>query len=69
MNINDKEFGDKLKVLGDLYEEGKDCLNDFSTDFESPGLPPTYFRLFEILKEMRDIAALQMKSFHTTEEN
>lgn len=71
MYINEKEFDESLKKLGDLYEEGKDCLNslpiarglimDDEKDYEA--------RLFEILREMRDLSAITMKKLHWQPEN
>lgn len=49
-------MGDKTKLeqLSDLYEEGKDCLHQLSILEDEKD---SYWRLFDILKEMRDLAA------------
>lgn len=63
---NSQEFDDNLKKLGDLYEEGKDCLHKITI----PGIPVEWHsRLFEILQEMRDLAAVQMQHKHWLGEN
>lgn len=63
MNSDQEGFEAKLDQLGDLYEEGKDCL----ALLYSPD--PKHARLYEILREMRDIAAVSMKAVHTIDEN
>lgn len=69
---NEKEFEESLKKLGDLYEEGKDCLNSllgaamgsiFPEDIEKHG------RLYQILQQMRDLAAVQMQHKHWLNDN
>lgn len=54
-----QEFDSRLKELGGLYKEGKDCLFNLSvleseTKYRS--------RLFEIIRDMRDLAAVALKS-------
>lgn len=58
MIANEKTFDDNLKRIGDLYEEGKDCLNGLSILEEER---PTWSRCYEIIREMRDIAAVKAK--------
>lgn len=54
-----QEFDSKLKELGDLYEEGKDCLFNLSV----LEIEVSYRdRLFEIIRDMRDLAAVALKS-------
>lgn len=66
---NQQEFNDNLKKLGDLYEEGKKL-----SSFLLP-IPATHSdmkawdRLREILKDMRDLAAIQMQRNHFIDEN
>ena len=66
MLLNEKEFDESLKQLGSLYEEGKDCLHQLSILEDEK---ESYWRLFDILKEMRDLSAVNMKKLHTTVEN
>jgi predicted RNA methylase len=66
---NEQELEQNLRKLGELYEEGKDRLNDiseicncsmaFNTDSEA------HARLYEILKEIRDLAAAQIQKLQT----
>lgn len=63
---NEKEFEQSLKMLGDLYEEGKDCLNSLSILEDER---EHYHRLFDILKEMRDLAGTTMQKLHWRHEN
>lgn len=65
---NEKEFDESLKELGELYEEGKDLIIKV--------LPPEKFgedynieRLYDVLKEMRDLAATTMQKLHWKIEN
>lgn len=60
---NQEEFNKKLELLGALYEEGKTCLNKIYQD------DPAHTRLYEILREMRDLTALNMQSIHWIENN
>lgn len=56
--MSQEEFDRSLKQLGDLYEEGKDCLHNLSilaVDQEH------YSRVFDIIRELRDIAAVSLK--------
>jgi hypothetical protein len=66
MIANEKEFDDSLKQLGDLYEEGKTCLHLLIIRKEEQGY---YYRLFDILKEMRDLSAVNMQKLHFKIEN
>lgn len=66
--VNEAEFDSDLKQLGDLYEEGKDCVNYFYADLSIESQEKAS-RLFEILRQMRDIAAVQMKVKHITNDN
>lgn len=49
---------DKLKELGDLYEEGKDCLNSLGILENDRN---EWSRVYEILREMRDLAAVAIR--------
>ena len=61
----EKEFDEALKLLGNLYEEGKDCLNNLECQQEQK----EFSRLFEILREMRDLSAVTMQKLHFTNPN
>jgi len=55
---NKDEFHSQLDKLGELYEEGKDCLaHIYNPD-------PHHARLYEILRDMRDMAAVQLQEKH-----
>lgn len=68
---NEQEFEENLKKLGDLYEEGKDCLTALTAAvYNHPmGNSAKHNRLYDILREMRDIAATQMQKIHWIPEN
>lgn len=53
-----KQAPDQLKIIGDLYEEAKDCLNGLGILEEDRN---DWSRCYEINREMRDIAATQWK--------
>lgn len=64
MKADQNEFAVKLNTLSDLYEEGKDCLHSLSIlDSERND----YDRLFDILKEVRDLSAVSMKQLYKPE--
>ena len=68
MIVNEKEFDESLKKLGDLYEEGKDCLHSLSI-LEDQEERINYFRVFDILKEMRDLSVINMQKLHFKTDN
>lgn len=49
---------DQLTQIGDLYEEGKDRLNSIHVLNEDR---PHWSRCYDIIRELRDIAATQWK--------
>ena len=51
LNAIEKEFNAKIDALNDLYESGKDCLQSLPVTEKD-----SYWRLFEILKQLRDLA-------------
>lgn len=69
MKANEKEFEENLKRLGELYEEGKDLTGLLlpiparEVDLKAFG------RLRAVLREMRDLAAVQMRHKHDINEN
>jgi hypothetical protein len=67
MIANEKEFDDSLKQLSSLYEEGKDCL--YSLPLLQREKDKQFYRLFDILKEMRDLAAINMQKLHFNNDN
>lgn len=66
---NEQEFEDNLNKLGSLYEEGKDCLNQLFSQWKLIKEREAHARLYDILKEMRDLAAVQMQHKHWINEN
>lgn len=62
-DFNQNDFEGKLDRLGDLYEEGKDCLSQIFSPAKE------HARLYEILREMRDMAAGQMQTIHWKSDN
>lgn len=60
---NEEIFKEKLEKLDELYEEGKDCLHAiYNPD-------PRHARLYEILREMRDLCVVQMQNIHWKNDN
>lgn len=66
---NNEEFEQNLKKLGDLYEEGKDKLLLILPKTPTNDEWEALYRLYDILKEMRDLAAVQMQHKHFLNEN
>lgn len=64
MLSNEKEFDDKLKEIGSLYEEGKDCLNRIDLWGDQD-----HKRLYEILERLRTLAATQLVGTHKVNDN
>lgn len=64
MLSNEKEFDDKLKEIGSLYEEGKDCLNRIALWDDQD-----HKRLYEILERLRTLAATQLVGTHKVNDN
>ena len=64
----DKEFDEALKQLGNLYEEGKSCVHYFYPDL-SVESEHKASRLFDVLREMRDLAAITMKKLYQSNEH
>lgn len=67
MIVNEKQFDNNLDKIGSLYEEGKDCLS--SLIISHPEDINNRTRLYEILREMRDIAAVSLKANHEVKDN
>jgi hypothetical protein len=58
---NDKKEEAKKDIidkLNEVYEEGKDCLNNLPFLHFSKQELDSYYKLFSILQEMRDLAAI-----------
>lgn len=51
--MTEQQFNEKLDRIGELYEEGKDIL--------AYSIVPYNSNLYEILRELRDIAAVNLK--------
>lgn len=54
-----EQFNKKIDELSELYEQGKDCLNSVDILHEDR---TQWSRLYEIIREMRDIAAVSLQS-------
>lgn len=67
MLANEKQFSETLTKIGDLYEEGKDCL--FAMSSPEVMNDKNYNRLFAILAQMRDLAAVALKANHKVSDN
>lgn len=66
---NEKTFDEGLKKIGDLYEEGKDCLNNLPYAVFNSDERKSYSSLFEILSELRTLAAVNLKANHEIKDN
>ena len=62
----ENRFDETLKRIGELYEEGKDCLNSLGILEEDRR---EWSRVYEILREMRDLAAVSLKANHEIKDN
>ena len=60
---NQLVFDHKLNRMGELYEEGKDLL--FHLQIEDPA----HRRMFDVLKEMRDLACVAMQDAYMPDVN
>lgn len=69
MKANEKEFEENLKRLGDLYEEGKDLTGLLLPIPAREADLKAFGRLRAVLREMRDLAAVQMRHKHDINEN
>jgi len=65
----ESEFDKRLSRISELYESGKDDLNNITWGFLPPGERTSITRLFETLRELRDIAAINLKSNHEIKDN
>jgi len=66
---NEEEFEQNLKILGDLYEEGKTLTTALLPIPATPKDMANWDRLRAILQQMRDLAAVQMQHKHWLNEN
>lgn len=64
---NEKTFDENLQKIGDLYEAGKDRLSSLLLTHEEDW--DSREELFNILREMRDIAAVNLKANHEIKDN
>lgn len=69
MLANEKQFDENLKRIGELYEKGKDNLNCLPRHLFSEDERADHSQLFDILREMRDIAAINLKANHKVTDN
>lgn len=58
---------DKIKTIGDLYEEGKDCLHTLPIGQFHGDEMKAHARAFDVLRELRDIAATASKDVESLE--
>lgn len=59
------EFNQAIDKLGSLYEGGKDCLNKLYILHDEM---PIKDRLYVILQDMRDIAAIALKATYSNKD-
>jgi hypothetical protein len=66
-----KEFDEALEKISKLYEEGKDHLNNMAIcmTYAPEDECASKDRLYEIIREMRDISALAYRKLNTNSEN
>lgn len=69
MKANNTEFEENLKKLGDLYERGKDLCNSLLPVPSTKQDMDYWNELRNVLREMRDLAAVQMRHKHDIVEN
>lgn len=69
MITNEKEFDARLNRIGDLYEQGKDYLHELPIGSFHGAEMTAYNSLFDILRELRDIAATGLKANHEIKDN
>lgn len=65
----ESEFDKKLARIGELYENGKDELNNIRLGFLPQQERQSITELFKIIQELRDIAAVTLVSNHKITEN
>lgn len=66
---NEKTFDEALKQIGDLYEDGKNCLNDLPFWNFNGGETQSYNKLFRIISDLRTLAAVNLKANHEIKDN
>lgn len=59
----EKEFTEALSKLSELYEQGKSCLHNIPRPVRFDEAQ-SYDRLYNVLKDMRDLAATTMQKLH-----
>jgi hypothetical protein len=59
---------DQIKTISDLYEEGKDCLHTLPIGQFHGDEMKAHARAFEVLRELRDIAAVAAKDVGSLEQ-
>lgn len=69
MIANEKAFDKQLTRIGELYEEGKEVLQEIQFNRNLMLKQGLYDRAFEIIRELRDIAATSLKEHHKITEN
>jgi len=66
---NQQEFNDNLTKLGDLYEAGKALTTKLLPLHSTKEDLQTWDELRAVLRQMRDLAAVQMQRNHFIDEN
>lgn len=59
---------DQIKTIGDLYEEGKDCLHTMPIGQFKVDEMKAHNRAFDVIRELRDIAATGAKRIEELEQ-
>jgi len=67
MLINEKQFDKNLNRIGELYEHGKDLLHGLL--LLEPSDQKSRSEIYEVLREMRDLAAVNLKRNHEIKDN
>jgi hypothetical protein len=65
--IQEKEFDEKLQHLSDLYESAKNRLHDCRPPYDERA--EHHSALFDIIQEMRDIAATSLRALYEIKES
>lgn len=68
MLVNESTFDDHLTKIGDLYEEAKDKLHNVIPSVHGDD-QRDLCRALEIVQELRNIAAVNLKSIHEIKDN
>lgn len=67
--IQESDFDARLKRIGDLYEGGKDRINSISRLHMDREDANALDGLYEIIRELRDIAATSLRANYEVKSN